>query len=273
MPKRIDLTGQQFGRLTVISFAGTDKNGKALWNCQCECGNKTIVRLDRLRSGEAKSCGCAAKFDLKGQQFGRLTVISFAGTDKNGKALWNCQCECGNKTTVRLDKLSNGETKSCGCIRREKTRKRATTHGNSKKRLYRIWCGILHRTGNENAIEYDRYGGRGIYICKEWKESFEEFEKWALENGYTGKLTIDRMDNDKGYSPENCRWTDWKTQENNKSNVKKYEYKGELKTITELAEMADIRTDTLRERIKRGMDIQKAVETPVRGKNVGYKPY
>ena len=86
-------------------------------------------------------------------------------------------------------------------------------------------------------------------------------------------MTIDRMDNDKGYSPENCRWTDWKTQENNKSNVKKYEYKGELKTITELAEMADIRTDTLRERIKRGMDIQKAVETPVRGKNVGYKPY
>ena len=97
MPKRIDLTGKKFGRLTVISFAGTDKNGKALWHCQCECGNKTIVRLDRLRSGETKSCGCAAKFDLKGQQFGRLTVISFAEQIKTGKHCGIANASAGTK--------------------------------------------------------------------------------------------------------------------------------------------------------------------------------
>jgi len=213
------------------------------------------------------------RIDLTGQKFEKLKVVSYVGKTNGGKTLWECECKCGNIAVVRSDRLKNGDTKSCGCERVRKTAERSTLHGNSKKRLYRIWRGMIKRTSNENVKEYHRYGGRGISICKEWRDNFESFEKWALENGYKDNLTIDRKNNDGNYSPENCRWVNWKVQESNRGDVKKYTYKGGLKTIPELAEMANMRTETLRERIKKGMEISEAVETPVQGKNAGYKPY
>lgn len=213
------------------------------------------------------------RIDLTGKRYGRLTVVEYAGKTNNGKTLWKCNCDCGEIAIIRSDRLKSGETKSCGCERKEKSAERMTIHGNSCKRLYKIWRGIINRTSNPKTKVYERYGARGILICEEWKKSFETFERWALENGYEDTLTIDRINSNGDYCPENCRWTDWKTQENNRRNVKKFLYNGEVKTIPELAEKADIRTETLRERINNGMEIHNAVEKPVKGKRTGYKPY
>ena len=141
MPKRIDLTGEKFGRLTVISFAGTDKNGKVLWHCQCECGNKTIVRSDSLRWGATRSCGCLNR-------------------------------ECGKKLAEKYNQ------------------KRKYKNHNCHSRLYSIWHGMKQRCENVNNGGYSNYGARGILVCEEWSNSFTSFEEWSIDNGYNEKLTI-----------------------------------------------------------------------------------
>lgn len=144
--------------------------------------------------------------DLTGQRFGRLTVIERVGTSKNGNALWDCKCDCGNTAVVRGASLKNGITRSCGCLIAESTKNRNTTHCLSKTRLYRIWANMKDRCLNSNTREYPYYGGRGITVCDEWKNDFQAFYNWAMANSYQDHLSIDRIDNDKGYTPDNCRW-------------------------------------------------------------------
>ena len=118
MPKIRDLTGQTFGKLTAVSFAGSDKWAKSTWLCKCECGNGKTVAGSNLTSGRTKSCGCITRpfKDLTGQTFGKLTVVNFAGRDKCGNLTWLCKYECGNEKTVEGTNLTRGNTKSCGCI-------------------------------------------------------------------------------------------------------------------------------------------------------------
>lgn len=180
------------------------------------------------------------KVDLTGKKFGRLTVLSEAL--KRGKRLyWTCECECGTIKDICGEKLTSGKTVSCGCYNREKGIK----HGKSRERLYVIWNDMKQRCYNEKHIAYKRYGGAGIEICPEWKSSVETFIEWANNNGYNDALSIDRIDNTKGYYPDNCRWVTRQEQAVNRKTSKMYEYNGKSHTLNEWSKILGIPQSTL----------------------------
>ena len=188
--------------------------------------------------------------DLTGQRFGRLTVIELVKI--NNRSHWLCKCDCGKETLAQGGYLISGHKKSCGCLHDDLSRERLTkmneTHGESKTRLYKIWSDIKKRCYCKTFWAFDRYGGRGIKLCEEWHD-YPTFRDWCINNGYAENLTIDRIDNDGNYQPDNCRWVDRKTQANNKSNVRHITYKGETKTISEWAEIVGVNRQTLYSRI------------------------
>ena len=141
--------------------------------------------------------------DITGARFGRLKVLSFAYKGNNYNSFWNCKCDCGNNVVVNGKHLREGGTKSCGCLQKEKAKATNTKHGLRRSRLYRVWRNILNRCMLETNARYGDYGGRGIKVCAEWQQ-FENFYKWAIKSGYNDNLTIDRIDNNGDYAPNNC---------------------------------------------------------------------
>lgn len=197
--------------------------------------------------------------DLTGQRFGRLTVVRFQGR-QNEQTFWLCQCDCGKTTKTSTSRLRSGQTKSCGCYNLEMSRVKNTKHGQSKSRLYRIWRDMIGRCRSK---KNKRYGGRGIKVCDEWENSFESFACWAIQNGYSDELTIDRKDNNKNYSPDNCKWSTAKEQANNRSNNHVCTINGVSKTLTEWAEQFNINYAIIRDRINElGWDVEEAITTP-----------
>lgn len=197
--------------------------------------------------------------DLTGQRFGRLTAIAPAGKTKSGNYLWDCVCDCGAHTVVASGGLRSGEIVSCGCYIREVTSKRSKTHGETGTRLYKIWVLMKNRCYNHNASNYKDYGGRGITVCDEWRNSYSAFSAWAKQNGYADNLSIDRIDNNKGYSPENCRWVTAFVQGNNKRSNAIFTIDGEAKTVTQWARKYGINPITVFSRLYKGMDIVEAL--------------
>lgn len=280
MKQTIDLTGQKFGRLKVISRApdkikqGAKRVWKyRMWNCVCDCGNTFVADQSRLKNGQTQSCGCyqkerifLSKFkNLEGQTFGRLTAISYFY--KNNLIYWKCKCSCGNEKDILGSHLVNNRTTSCGCLHKEIASNVNKKHGMSNTKLYDKWLSIKFRCYNPKFIEYDRYGGRGIVMCDEWKDNFMSFYNWAISNGYADGLTIERKDINGNYCPENCCWIPLKLQARNTSRTVFLEYKGTKKSMAEWAEQYNISYSAFSQRIKHGWNIEEALLTPVSSSN------
>lgn len=199
--------------------------------------------------------------DLTGHKFGRLTVIKFDCVDKRG-TMWLCKCSCGKEIIVAAGKLRSGHTKSCGCYAKEVAVISNTTHGLRNHRLYRIWNSMKQRCNNPNIHSYKHYGGRNIKVYEEWFNDFQSFYNWSMANGYQDGLTLDRIDVNGNYEPNNCRWTTYKKQNNNRRNNTLITFNGETHTLAEWREIKGLSQSTLFHRIERGWDIEKMLTTP-----------
>lgn len=207
--------------------------------------------------------------DLTGKRFGRLTVVSRAENSKSGKTRWRCKCDCGNECVVHGDSLKSGNTKSCGCVRRESSHNKATTHGMSDTPLFAVWWAMISRCKNPNNKSYKNYGGRGIRVCDEWTDSSKFFE-WAIKNGYAEGLTIERIDVNGGYEPSNCTWIPKEKQARNKTNNRMIEINGERKCLAQWCEEYGVDYFTVHQRIcKLGWSPEKALNTPKRKLKAG----
>lgn len=198
--------------------------------------------------------------DLTTHNFGRLTALHRLHNTK-GKTKWLCVCDCGNFTVVQSYDLTSGHTKSCGCLNRELVYKRSISHGNSNERLYNIYYNMRSRCYNNTDKNYKYYCGRGIEVCKEWLNDFQTFYDWAINNGYNDTLTIDRIDNNKGYSPSNCRWVTNKEQQRNKRNNRNITINGDTRCLKEWCEILNLNYKIVWQRLyKLGWTIEKALE-------------
>lgn len=207
--------------------------------------------------------------DLTGQTFGRLSVLERADDHIVGsrkRTQWHCRCECGNLLTVLGDNLRGHKTQSCGCYQRERASATNTTHGDTNSHLYGVWCAMRNRCYNPSVPYFKRYGGRGITVCDEWRNSYDAFRSWAYDNGYIadqkrGVCTLDRKDNDGDYTPENCRWISQREQMSNVSYNHRIEYNGQEWTVAELARFYAIPYTLLYQRLYRyNLPIEKAIQ-------------
>lgn len=205
----------------------------------------------------------AQKTNLTGQTFGRLTAVEPAGRDGRGALLYRCTCSCsGREVIVRAYNLSRGNSQSCGCIRSEKSGARVRTHGQHGTRLYETWCNIIRRTTNPNHGSYADYGGRGITVCPEWRDSFEAFAR-DMGPTYRDGLSIDRVDTNGNYEPGNVRWATPKEQARNMRRNRLVTAWGHTKTLAEWAELQGLNYQTLYNRLTRsGWSVERALTTP-----------
>lgn len=204
---------------------------------------------------------------MVGEKYAMLTIVEDLGyylkegTVKKRRYV-KCKCDCGSERIFRLDCVKNGNTKSCGCLQ---FKPRGVTHNLTGTPLYRVWASMKQRCSNEKDTVYKWYGERGIKVCTEWNESFEKFNEWALDNGYEQGLTIDRIDVNKDYEPDNCRWITQQEQLLNTRRSVLIEYKGKTMTLKEWADCLGIKYMTLYSRIRTwGWDIERAFSEPVK---------
>lgn len=284
-------SGEKFNNLTIIKELPSEryKNGqiKRLVLCKCECGNEVIAPLKSVKSGRTKSCGCLMQTYLSsphpnrmvkievGERYGKLTIIKEVEPriKHNGKIerMFLCRCDCGEEIITPLALMRQGHKQSCGCNRAlvKPISPKPSYQPSLRKdnpRLYRIWNGMRDRCYNKNHTNFYLYGARGIVINDEWLY-FENFYKWAMSNGYTDQLTIDRIDTNGNYEPNNCRWVDMLTQGNNRRNNTRITYQGETKTLSEWCREKEISVSVVVGRIKNGWETEDLF-LPVRNRKV-----
>ena len=208
--------------------------------------------------------------DLAGHKYGLLTVVAYEGATNGPKPerLWSCACDCGNTKIVRQNNLRSGHTQSCGCHMRNQTRKANLKHGMVNTSTYTIWCLMKARCYQPSNISYGNYGAKGITVCDRWKDSFENFLADMGERP-SKKHSIDRIDNLKGYSPDNCRWATSSEQNRNYSKNVVIEYKGRSQCLADWADELGIERATLGRRLRAGWSVDHAFNLPV---NLGNSP-
>lgn len=235
--------GKKFGKLTITALDSLKKNGTPVFAVDCECGNSYLkCGLDKLVSGKTTDCGCSKRnIEMLGKRFGRLVVIDKTEQRKKRSVIWKCKCDCGGEWFASSQDLNYGTVKSCGCIQKEKQ------HFATHDPIHRVWNTMIERCYNPNKNQFYLYGGRGIGVCDEWRcgngnvKAFSNFYEWSIAHGYKNerlpngksKYTIDRIDTDGDYCPENCRWVTNAEQQKNKRADKLFTYNSETKTIKE----------------------------------------
>lgn len=193
--------------------------------------------------------------DLTGLQFGDLTVISLALREKGKRKYYRCQCSCGNIKDISASHLVTGASRSCGCKVRERTIERNLKHGDTNTRLFSIWSSMRKRCNNKNDMHY---GGRGISVCNEWND-YQTFKEWSIASGYDDNLTIERIDVNKGYCPQNCTWIPLSKQAKNKTNSRYVTINGKTALITEWCKVAPVTVTTVYQRIRNGWNVEDAL--------------
>lgn len=247
MPNTKAPTGQRFGRLTIIDEAGRTPDSRALWLCRCDCGIEKALRASYVRRGHTKSCGCGTvsnRHDLSGQRFGLLRVIAEAGRASGQRVTWRCICDCGGEREVVGGYLVSGQVVSCGC------RNRNRKHGLYGTPLYDRWRAMIQRTTNPRNKRYADYGGRGIRVCREWRESFQAFAR-DVGPGFSSELQLDRIDVNGNYEPGNVRWVTRSENERNKRTTRHLTFQGRTHTVAEWAELLDLKAGTIRFRLNK----------------------
>jgi hypothetical protein len=206
--------------------------------------------------------------DLTGQRFGRITVIAFNHKDDRGETYWLCKCDCGKETVVKRYSLISGHTKSCGCYGLETVKYHMYKHGGYKTKLYAVWNRMKDRCSKSSGSDYLYYRSKGIAVCDEWKSDFLKFKEWALNNGYKEGLSIDRIDGDKGYSPNNCRWATCITQNNNQHGNAIIEIDSVKNTIANWCREFGLRYGLVMRRRRCGWDERDLFCLPMRNGNI-----
>lgn len=198
--------------------------------------------------------------DITGMKFNFIMPIRCVGSEHKQR-MWECKCDCGNIFITSATLIITGHTKSCGCLKRRLASQRLRKHGQTDTRINRIWRRMKSRCNNPHAKDFSYYGGRGINVCEEWSDSFENFRDWANANGYSDTLTLDRIDTNKNYNPNNCRWVDRTTQSRNQRKNVNLTLYGVTKTLIEWSEICGLDRHTIRKRLNRGWDIEKVLTT------------
>lgn len=267
-----NLENKRFGMLTVLQLAPKTKNRSTRWLCKCDCGNTKIIRNKNLIEGVSKDCGCISKNNFEiNQKIARLTLVKSIPACRGRK--WECVCECGERVTVQEYDLREGIIKSCGCLKSEYAKMGNPIHKYNKTRIQRIHQGMMQRCYDKNHIHYSNYGGKGITVCEEWRGKYGvgNFAKWALQNGYNDELSIDRIDNNKGYSPDNCRWSTALEQANNTRRNRNIEYNGEVLSLSQMAKKHNMSVSMLSYRLKKWGDIDRAINEPLHNEKIRKK--
>lgn len=262
-----DISGQRFGLLTVKKFVEMSRQG-SVWLCVCDCGNEVKIGIGAIQSGNTKSCGClrlrrvteALLKDLTGSQFGDWFVIGRDENKNKQHTYWLCRCSCGAVVSVEGKSLRRGDTQKCKvCAGKDLTKARRPF----EKALRIVLGGIKNRCRCRGNTSYRNYGGRGIALCDEWND-FESFYEWAIKSGYQPNLTVERVCNDLGYSPGNCRWATFSEQNRNKRSNKIITIDGEAKTLSDWLAEYHRPTATYKTRIKLGWSEIDAIIKPAR---------
>lgn len=239
--------GDKIGKILLLEKIGRGYHKDAMWKCQCDCGNIFYRLTSSVKKG--KSCGCDRYEDLTGKKFGKLTVIKKVGVSKEQQSKWLCKCDCGNEVVVSRTNLSINKTKtvSCGCWRKSLI----TKHNKYKTNIYNVYVSMKQRCYNSNNPAYKYYGARGINVCNEWLDDFMNFYNWAINNGYKENLSIDRINNNGNYEPNNCRWINSQEQMNNTRRNHYITYKNETHTIAEWARILNKDYNNLYKKLKK----------------------
>lgn len=204
---------------------------------------------------------------FQGEKFGRLTLVGLLTEPRDKRRTWECLCECGNTTFVRQISLVSGDTKSCGCLKLEllaehNAKWNSQTVNEDYHHIYNSWGAMIKRCYHKHNNVYTLYGARGITVCDEWKDNFLLFLDWSIKNGWQLGLSIDRIDNNGNYRPENCRWATTKTQSNNRRSNRLITIDSETKTLAQWSETSGIKSTTIARRIDVGWDMTKWLIKP-----------